>query len=136
MTVQVSVCVEKIDKDLITMNEKRKFPRLNVTEVVVNWKKEELSEKAALAKNISCGGICLAVDLATSVVVGDIVRLEFRLPKGEIIHSKGKIVWVESFDVISEKTETRSEAGVEFLDMSGNDRNNIYQFVMSRLPVL
>ncbi|MFH1876821.1 MAG: PilZ domain-containing protein [Candidatus Omnitrophota bacterium] len=118
------------------MNEKRKFPRLNVTEVIVNLKKEELSEKAAHTKNISCGGVCLAIDASETVAVGDIVRLEFRLPKGEIINSKGKVVWTESFDIISEKTETRSEAGIEFLDMSGNDRSVISQFVMSRLPVI
>lgn len=115
------------------MNERRKFPRLNVAEVMVNWRKETSLDCMAKTKNICEGGLCLVLDKHDTVNIGDILQLEFRLPKGEVIYTKGKVAWAETVEVIYNKIETYLEAGIEFFDISPRDREMISRFVFARL---
>jgi hypothetical protein len=116
------------------MDERRKFPRLNVADVAVNWRKETSLDCMAKTKNISKGGFCLVLDKSDSLDIGDIIQLEFHLPKGAIIYSKGKVAWIDTFEIIYGKVETYFEAGIEFLDLGPQDSATISHFVLSHLP--
>ena len=88
----------------------------------------------ATTKNISEGGFCLMLDKHDTLTIGDVIQIEFQLPKGEIIYSKGKVAWTETFEVIYDKIEKYYEVGIEFFDMSLQDREAISHFVLKRLP--
>ncbi|MDD5195831.1 MAG: PilZ domain-containing protein [Candidatus Omnitrophica bacterium] len=116
------------------MAEKRKFPRLNVADVIVNWRKETSLDSTAKSKNISGGGICLILDKSDALAPGDLLQIEFHLPKGQIIYSKARVAWTDSFEVIHGTVDTQHEAGIEFFDISAKDREAISHYVLTRLP--
>lgn len=117
------------------MEERREFPRLNYN-VEVEWKKIGHSEGDAslsknATKNISEGGMCLEVD--STVQSLDILALKITLPTKIIIHTKSVVRWVENFGIEGEKSQSRYEAGVKFMDISDTDRQEIKKFVFSIL---
>ncbi|MEI8349270.1 MAG: PilZ domain-containing protein [Candidatus Omnitrophota bacterium] len=118
------------------MENRRKFPRVNTAKMMVSWRKVKAYDNLNETKDISGGGICLMVDGEGLVSVGDILQLEFSLPLGKTIYSKGKAVWLDKFTIIGDlKEETRYEVGVEFLDINDKDRAAIEQFVFLHLPL-
>ena len=117
------------------MEERRKFPRLTYN-VAVAWKKierraENDSEVTNVTKNISGGGICLQVD--SSVKPQDVLEFQITLPTKKMIDSKGVVRWIEDFGIIGEKSKSRYEAGIEFININDKDREEIKQFVFSIL---
>lgn len=118
------------------MENRRKFPRLAV-DVDVCWQKVEGRESADnpskdITKNISEGGICLMV--YEPLVKGETISLEFTLPTGKRINATGRVAWTSTFEVISEKAEaSRCDAGIEFIDISKEDKLEIQKFVFSFL---
>lgn len=118
------------------MEDRRKFPRVNTSKMMVNWRKVQAFDNLNETKDISAGGICLMVDGEGLVSVGDLLQLEFTLPLGKTIYSKGKAVWLDKFTIIGDAPgETCYEVGVEFLDINEKDREAIEQFVFSHLPL-
>ena len=111
------------------MDERRKFPRLNFS-VQVNWEKIETVKQTGefQSKNISGGGLCLFVD--NTIKLGDKIKIDIHLPSGKIIEVKGKVVWVESIEMIGDKQDSRPEAGIEFFDISDEIREEIKKFVI------
>ncbi len=116
------------------MEEKRKFIRLDVN-VGVKWKKiKEASLTADIAKNISEGGICLIAN--EKVAIGDLLDLEIELPTGKKITSKGKVAWVNEFEIIIGKMQMkRYDVGAEFLGISDEDREEIEKFIFTFLDI-
>lgn len=117
------------------MQERRKYPRLNYN-VAVAWKKVDERDKGSeetqnVTKNISGGGICLAVD--SSVKLKDMLELKLTLPTQKTVCSKGVVRWLEDFGVEGEKGESRREAGIEFVNINDADREEIKKFVFGVL---
>lgn len=117
------------------MDERRKFPRLHYN-VTVTWKKverpaAESAQGTNATKNISGGGICLEVD--SVVRIGDVLELDIALPTKKTIHSKGVVRWTEDFGIIGEKSNSRYEAGIEFIEINDSDREEVKKFVFSIL---
>ena len=114
------------------MHEKRKFPRLNVA-VDVHWQKTApkkrfgLRTDAQLTKNISAGGICLIV--YEEVALGEQLDLEIELPTEKVIRAKGRVVWTSPFEVSGDEKRQRSDVGIEFTEITKEDREEIQRFV-------
>ena len=112
--------------------DKRKFPRLSF-DVELKYEILNLSPPAtqkSRVKNISAGGLCLM--LFEKVKVGTILRIELSLPtKDEPIVAKGKVVWIEKFEIISVKfTSTTYDCGIEFVDISPRDQQIINHHII------
>jgi len=114
------------------VEERRKFVRLDLN-TVVEWEKVNRDEPVGefKSKNISGGGICLIMD--EIINIGDTLNLKINLPTLKIIHSKGKVVWVEGFEIVGGRREKKYEAGIEFIDINDKDREEIKKFVFSHL---
>lgn len=116
------------------MFEKRKFVRLDVN-VRVAWEKivgetPQPPEKENVSRNISEGGICII--LYEKFDVGDRLKLDIELPTQKKIAATGRIAWINEFAVATPQ-EKRYDAGVEFLDISPQDRDEIKKFVFTLL---
>ena len=114
------------------MEERRRFPRLNTTAIMVNWRKDGTLDNLHRTKNISGGGMCLMMERAP-LNAGDTLPLEFCLPTRNIIYSKARVAWINKHPGASSDNKLTHEAGIEFFDISDNDRKVIKQFVYSHL---
>lgn len=110
------------------MEEKRRFVRLDIN-VNVKWDKDPAAPlRPGSSKNISGGGICLMM-ADRGLKVGEVLNLEFELPNGKAIKAKGRVVWVERFEIMNRDYGQKFDAGIEFLDISDPDREEIKKFV-------
>ncbi len=112
------------------MEDKQKYPRLNWS-VNVHWQKvfETFAPRnASSSKNISQGGIRLI--LRDGIIIGDILDFEIELGGGKNIRTRGRVVWVDKFEITGGKHETGYEGGIEFLDLSEDTRREIASFMM------
>ncbi|MBL7130434.1 MAG: PilZ domain-containing protein [Candidatus Omnitrophica bacterium] len=112
------------------MQDRRKFVRLNaaveVDYIVLDSESQQREHTAT--KNISAGGICLIAH--EQLRAGDILSLTFSLPNNESpIIVKGKVVWIKSFKVASEKESY--DVGIEFIDINEVNRERIDKYVFS-----
>jgi c-di-GMP-binding flagellar brake protein YcgR len=115
------------------MQERRNYPRLDIS-VGVSWKKVGASGQAIesdLTKNIAAGGICLI--MLEKVVIGDVLFLELSLPTKETIVCRGRVVWARELGILGKEAEKKFDVGVEFVDISPDDRETIKKFVFSFL---
>lgn len=109
------------------MDDKRKFPRRNTEPIKVLWRKEGGFDNLDDILNISGGGVCIVMK-DKNAQTGEIVQLTFKLDQGEVIHLRGKVVWVKKGRAIKGE-EICFSAGIEFIDMYDKDREGIKQFV-------
>jgi c-di-GMP-binding flagellar brake protein YcgR len=119
------------------MEERRRFVRLDMN-VVVKWEKitedsNQIVGDTDITKNISVGGICLIA--YERLEVGDKLRLEIELPTKKTVSAKGRVVWINEFEVIGRGLEKRYDVGVEFIDIRDEDREEINKFVFTFLHV-
>lgn len=115
------------------MQERRRYMRLDVS-VRVRWRR--ISEAAntsfgseGMTKNISAGGICLA--FYETVEKGEMLALEIELPTGKVVRTTGRIAWTRAFDILGIENEKQYDVGIEFLNISDEDRDDIGKFVFS-----
>ncbi len=109
------------------MEEKRKFVRLEIN-VAVKWKKipEEALVGLDVTKNISKGGICLMVD--EKLEIGDNLELEIEIPEKKVVQARVKVIRVRELK-LTEEGRKEYEAGVEFFEISDEDREEIEGFI-------
>ena len=112
--------------------EKRQFVRLNVlTDVTYAKVASPQDEGLSISKNISMGGICLIV--YEKLNVGDVVLLNIVLPDNlASIPSHGRVVWIREFIIGDPVKGKRYDSGIEFLDISEENRNRINKYVFRR----
>ena len=114
------------------MKERRKFVRAD-TMANIRWSKDTGKGKEApkhqdVTRNIGGGGVCIIVK--NKLEFGDKLQLEITLPKLKIIHAKGTVVWTKEFEIGLEKEITKGYyAGVEFTDISEEDRKLVEEYV-------
>jgi c-di-GMP-binding flagellar brake protein YcgR len=111
--------------------EKRKYVRLNAY-IEVDWKRaadraQESTAKDDRTKNISEGVICL--NISEKVKVGDFLDLTIKLPNQKIIRSGSQVRWVRE----SEAVTKRYDVGLEFVDISSQERDEVRNFVFHLL---
>ena len=113
--------------------EKRQFVRLNaLTDVTYAKVSSPKDEGVSLARNISMGGICLIV--YEKLNVGDVLALNVILPDdAKPIPTRGRVAWIKEFTIGDPAKGKRYDVGVEFLDISVEDKSRISQYVFGHL---
>lgn len=120
------------------MREKRKYVRLGLN-ADINWRKIQGAyggpvDNTASAKNISCQGICLIV--YQKLNVGDVLELEIELGPGKLIRARARVAWINEFDFIGKTTEEKKyDAGLEFINLSEDERMQIEQLIIESLGI-
>ncbi|MFH0790852.1 MAG: PilZ domain-containing protein [Candidatus Omnitrophota bacterium] len=115
------------------MLERRNFPRLNFR---VDFKynilnKTRFKDEPAETKNLSEGGICII--LLKKVDIGDKLNLKFYLPEtNTAIKTTGRVVWTQEFTIGTIDTSTAYDVGIEFTDISQEDRHKINQYIIGQ----
>lgn len=110
--------------------ERRRFVRLN-SSVDIQYtllEKEPAERLRTKSRNISAGGICIIAyeELATD----SILLVSIYLPQeNEPIITKGRVAWVQPFEIAREGRHY--DIGVEFIEISPEDRKKIDQYVFS-----
>jgi c-di-GMP-binding flagellar brake protein YcgR len=113
---------------------RREFPRLEFNVEFKHWVLNEPSPKLRnnKGKNISAGGICIMI--FEKLKIGALLKLELSLrdaDKPTII--KGKVVWIEEVVIYPHKTQVYYNCGIEFIDISLRDQENINHYVMRNI---
>jgi c-di-GMP-binding flagellar brake protein YcgR len=117
------------------MRERRKFPRLEVADIFVNWRKKGGFDNLHKTRNISEGGMCLATHKDRAADIGDNFHMEFKLPQGKTIYSKAKVIWTSGPWARNGSGKETPEVGIEFTYISNPDREIIRDFVLSNLSL-
>jgi c-di-GMP-binding flagellar brake protein YcgR len=109
----------------------RKYQRLSFDVEFKHWVLSAPSPKSKeiRGKNISAGGLCMVI--LEKLKIGTLLKLEFSLPEADKpVIAKGKVVWVEEPNIYSTVTHVSHDCGIEFVDISPQDRENISNHVM------
>ena len=119
------------------MKERRQFVRLDIN-VVINWNKgDAIPDQTAsvdLTKNISVGGICLIA--YEKVAVGDVLDLTIDLPTRNTVSAKGKVMWVNEFELVGSESTQRYDVGVQFIQVREQDMQEISKFIFKFINVV
>jgi c-di-GMP-binding flagellar brake protein YcgR len=109
------------------MEEKRGFLRLKRS-VNIKWAKakEGVSQAEDITMDVSKGGVCFIA--YEKLPVGEELNLEIELPSAKTITSKAKVAWVREFEIIGGRIEKGYEVGVQFVDISPQDIEEIDRF--------
>lgn len=107
--------------------DNRKFPRVKTKcETVIKTKDKEKSV-STVTQNIGAGGICIIFEepLKKADIVDIKLDLGDNLPE---IECKGKVVWVIKSKILY-KNSTKYDVGIEFIDISEEDRLRVKEMV-------
>lgn len=115
------------------MEERRRFVRLNVlTDIVYNKQFYNASRKLSISKDISKGGICIIA--YEELKESDILDLKILLPDNNAhIVATGRVVWTKEFIIESAEKLHRYDVGIEFMEISEEDREKINKYVFTHL---
>ena len=113
------------------MAEQRKFLRLDIR-TLIKWNKDpsglgKMPANLDTMRNISRAGICLTT--SRILVKGDILSLEMKLPDNNVIRVRGEVAWVKELNPDDLDNEEEYDVGVELLDISSSDREELSKFV-------
>lgn len=118
------------------LREKREFPRVPV-DVDVDYKIIDFldpDELAGQSKNISVGGICII--MLEKASPGTNLELNFLIPElNKKIKAKGTIAWTKEFSLGKTQDHKAYDAGIEFTDISKEDKQQIDLYVQRRLMI-
>lgn len=117
------------------MEEKRKFVRLNINVAVkctkVGDERKDILPRENASKDISGGGI--SIISYEELKEGDILEINIELPTKKVIDTRGRVVRTNEIEIYGERQEKRYEAGIEFLGINEEDREEILKFVFQRM---
>jgi hypothetical protein len=102
------------------MEEKRKFPRYNITTSVSYTDADDGAAGDVTAKNISKGGICLSS--IQPMKIGRKVSLAFVMAS-RTVHAVGRVVWCEEIH------SRFFENGIEFISIAEEHLKEIEQYM-------
>jgi len=88
--------------------DRRKYSRLD-TEQLISFSPIEHSDRLAVSKNLSAGGICFEV-VGCEISLGDALRMTFNV-QDETIVATGRVVWCTDVDAFTQ------EIGLEFIEI-------------------
>jgi c-di-GMP-binding flagellar brake protein YcgR len=97
------------------MEDKRRFPRLELPLAVVYYPKNQIMQFGyTTSKNVSGGGLCIPA-LSAIAKDGDIIKMEIEIDRKHCIPATGKVRWVKT---LKDEEFHDEEIGIEFLDIS------------------
>lgn len=89
-------------------SDRRKYPRIS-TEQLISFAPIEASDRLAVSKNLSAGGICFEV-VGCEISLGEVLRLTFNV-QDETIVAVGRVSWCTDVDAFTQ------EVGLEFIEI-------------------
>lgn len=111
--------------------DNRRFPRGKYKCVVTVQQSASGAPIAAVTENIGLGGICVLLEKSLDIFSG--VQLEITLEDGkDPLRVAGTIVWVVRRREF--RKEPRFDTGIEFTDLSAEDRVRIEAIVDKSAP--
>ena len=114
----------------MTIVEKRKFSRipLNVKVRYDVLKGSPHRTEETRSKNISAGGICLAI--SEKIDTGALLRLKLFLQgEDDFVIVTGEVVWVEEFSINDTADYKAYDCGIEFFDFNDLDQEKIIRYL-------
>ncbi|MFH1360806.1 MAG: PilZ domain-containing protein [Candidatus Omnitrophota bacterium] len=109
--------------------ERRKFLRLNINVDIKYAVLPSSDNHSGSSRNISAGGICIITH--EELLPGDRLKLDISLPDDpSMIQTIGQVVWTKTFSIAGEG-KNRYDVGVEFIDISDEERGKIKKYVFS-----
>ncbi|UCC94905.1 MAG: PilZ domain-containing protein [Candidatus Omnitrophota bacterium] len=103
------------------IQERRQFVRFRVPFYLKCSSSKDAEEISAMAKDVSMGGLKVVLDRALDVVPENAILLSFLLPS-RTLRVSGKVVWTKSY-------EDRKEAGVCFINIPDDHKEDIYNYI-------
>jgi hypothetical protein len=88
--------------------ERRKYPRIQ-TDQLISFAPVESSDRLAVSKNLSVGGICFEV-VGCEIALGEVLRLTFNV-QDETFVAVGRVTWCTDVDAFTQ------EVGLEFIEI-------------------
>jgi hypothetical protein len=88
--------------------DRRKYQRLD-TEQLISFAPIEASDRLAVSKNLSAGGICFEV-VGCELDFGQVLRVTFNV-QDETVVAVGRVAWCTDLDAFTQ------EVGLEFLEI-------------------
>ncbi|MCM8823248.1 MAG: PilZ domain-containing protein [Candidatus Omnitrophica bacterium] len=112
--------------------ERRRYPRFNViASVICSLVDREDRLETTTADNISLGGICAIV--SEEIVKANRLFLSILFPNGGgHIYTEARVVWAKEIPVYFD-TKLNYEVGLEFVDISEEDRQKISRYIENNL---
>ncbi|MCM8756760.1 MAG: PilZ domain-containing protein [Candidatus Omnitrophica bacterium] len=111
--------------------ERRKYPRLNTSVEIEYWVSKEDTFMKTVTKNIGAGGVCIVSE--EKIGKDTILFFKIDLSDGKkFIQAKGKVVWSSEF-YSSSLEKIVYNLGIEFIEISDEDRQRIYDYVIGRI---
>lgn len=113
--------------------ERRRAKRIIVT-AAAKWRRvgktlEHIPSHIAVTKDISSRGVCISC--YTSLIKGDIVLVEVKLPLDQAIHFKGEVMWVSQLENEVKTTTHKYDAGIKIIDMKTADLEILTKFTFT-----
>ncbi len=104
--------------------DKRNFPRVKHRCLIQISKADREERIDTFTENIGAGGICVIVSKPFEIF--DTVSLELHLDDGgSPIQCKGSVVWTVRDHTIKGEGSDNYDTGIEFIEISDEDRNRI-----------
>ena len=110
----------------MTVVERRKFSRipLNVKVKYDVLKGSPHRAGEARSKNLSAGGICLAIP--EKIDIGALLRLKLFLRNDDdYITVIGKVIWFEEFHINNTSGDKAYDCGIEFVSIEPQDQKKV-----------
>ena len=112
--------------------ERRKYVRLKASVEVKYTVIGKPGTIEVFSKNVSAGGLCLAVEEQLSAETP--LQLEIKVPDlKDPIRALGRVVWQKRFDSAGDEPRVYFDTGIEFTGISDFDRFNINRYVTERV---
>lgn len=115
-------------------NDKRKYERITIN-IPIRYRliNRDAPPKNVYSMNISAGGTRMALYVDESIAIGDLIEITLYLPsKMEPIKTIAEVKWVKEY---YGETRRGFEVGVEYKDISKEDKKFIMQFVKEGLQM-
>jgi len=110
----------------MTVAERRKFSRIpfNVKVKYDVLKGSPYKTGEARSKNVSAGGICLAIP--EKIDIGALLRLKLYIRNDEdFITVIGRVVWFEEFSISHKSDDKAYDCGIEFISIDPQDQKKL-----------
>ena len=115
-----------------TLEERRRYVRLD-TRLRINYRVLPQSPRMENSETLDVSGGGIRIFLTEPLKAGTLLELEIFFPEQATpVRCQGRIVWVEEFAIYQGTREERKdmEAGVEFSDITPQDRDHIIKHVI------
>lgn len=107
--------------------ERRRYPRLRAAVIEYSFLDKESIQEAAFTRDVGAGGISIIVN--EKIETATTLLLKIYLPEyNDPLRAKGKVVWRQESIFKLPKT-TRYDIGIEFLEISEEDKQKISEYV-------